>query len=431
MRRYGLLGAALVLTLAGPAERVTHANETGATVVYAWNQILQNTIPGAGGPAAPRFYAMTHIAMFDAVNTIERGYHPYVVDLQAAGGSPTAAAAQAAHDVLVALNPNAASAYDALLASQIGAGPSGYVAQGAAIGARVARYVLEWRQNDGWLVASFPPYAEPPLPGRWQPTPPASGPAVFTHVMNAEPMAVLSPTQFLPPPPPALTSDRYAADLNEVQMLGKSDSGARGPEQTILARLWSGVAANGIGSATPVFAVWNNIARDVATTRGLSLLDAARLFALVNVAIHDGVHTTQTSKFVYGVWRPVTAIRQADDDLNAATHGDATWLPLITTPSYPAYAGNLVVIAASAARVLQLEVGTDDVPVAVTWRQTGLPDAVRQFENFAAAANEVFVARIYAGVHYRFDQIAGQNVGNAVAEYVVANFMRPAPNSGH
>ena len=234
-------------------------------------------------------------------------------------------------------------------------------------------------------------------------------------------MAALSATQFLPAPPPSLTSARYTADYNEVKLLGKSDSTARTDEQTALARLWSGV-----GTTTGFFSVWNNLAGDVVQARNLSLVEAARLFALVNVSIHDALQTTQASKFVYGIWRPVTAIRAADTDLNADTESDPAWLPLITTPPYPSYAGNLATIGASAARALHLASGANDMPVAVTWKGSGgLSDVTRHFEGFWAAAEEEAMARIYGGIHYRFDQEAGQQVGVAVAEFVFANFMTP------
>jgi hypothetical protein len=146
----------------------------------------------------------------------------------------------------------------------------------------------------------------------------------------------------------------------------------------------------------------------------------------VNVAIHDGLQTTQTSKFVYGLWRPVTAIRGADDDLNPATDADATWLPLITTPPYPSYAGNMACIGASAARALQLAFGTNDIPVTATWRQSnGLPDVSRGFDGFWEVAEDQNMARIWGGIHYRFDQVAGQQVGRQAAEFVFANFMNP------
>ena len=278
--------------------------------------------------------------------------------------------------MLVALNPSAAQAYDEALAAELGDRPSDFVRRGAAIGAHVAREILAWRENDGWIVSAFPPYAEPPLPGRWQPTPPANAAATFTHLQHAAPMALVSATQLLPSPPPSLTSARYAADLNEVKLLGKSDSAVRTEEQTTIARLWSGV-----GTTTGFFSVWNNVARDVVLARELSLVETARVFVLVNVSIHDALQTTQASKFVYGVWRPVTAIRAADADLNPDTDPDSTWLPLITTPPYPSYAGNLATIGASAARALQLVCGTNDVPVAVTWSLPGgLPGITRHFD---------------------------------------------------
>jgi hypothetical protein len=419
--RMTILGATLVAALAAPAGHGIHAAHSSAAVVLKWNQLLQSTLPQPGNPLSPRFYAMTHIAMFDAINGIERDFEPYRVRLRAGSwGSAEAAAAQAAHDVLVALNPSATAAYDEALAADLGERPSSFVRRGAGIGAYVAREILEWRQQDGWLVPAFPPYTEPTLPGRWQPTPPANAAATFTHLQHALPMALLSATQVLPPPPPVLTSAPYAADLNEVKLLGKSDSTARTEEQTTVARLWSGVE-----TTTGFFPVWNNVARDVVLDRNLSLVEAARVFVLVNVSIHDALQTTQASKFVYGTWRPVAAIRAADTDLNADTDPDPSWLPLITTPPYPSYAGNLATIGASAARVLEHVSGTNDVPVAITWTVPGGPDVTRHFDGFWQAAEEEAMARIYGGVHYRFDQQAGQQVGRAVADYVFANFMQP------
>jgi hypothetical protein len=137
------------------------------------------------------------------------------------------------------------------------------------------------------------------------------------------------------------------------------------------------------------------------------------------------------SKFVYGVWRPVTAIRAADTDLNAATDPDPDWLPLITTPPYPSCAGNLATIGASAARALEPASGTTDMPVSITWKQSGGPDVVRNYDGLREAAEEEFMARIWGGVHYRFDQEAGQQVGRSVAEYVFANFMTRSGKRNH
>ena len=427
MDRTQLFGAAVVAALLAPAGQDLRASGSTADVLVEWNQVLQDTLPTPHGVLTPRFFALTHIAMFDAINTFARKFEPYRVRIRhAGGGSPEAAAAQAAHDVLVRIYPAATATYDALLARQLGTDQSGYVRRGAALGARVARQILAWRQTDGWVVSPFPAYAEPLLPGRWQSTPPNNPVATFTHLQNAAPLALLSATQYLPPPPPSLTSERYAADVNEVKLLGKSDSAARTTDQTALARLWAGVASTGTGTATNYMSIWNNIVRDVARERGLSLVETARVFALVNVSIHDSLHTAQASKFVYGLWRPATAIRQADSDLNPATDPDPDWLPLLTTPAYPSYAGNFASIGAGAARALEVAFGTNDIPVTVTWRQSGgLPDVSHQFDGFRQAAEEQSESRIYAGIHYRFDQVAGQQIGTSVATFVVANFMAP------
>lgn len=427
MRKARLFGSVLALAMLaslGPGVRAQGATN----IVFEWNQILNDTLPAGAGVGTPRFYAMTHIAMFDAINSIQREYDPYRIQVPGAGGAPEAAGAQAAHDVMVVLNPAAAASYDAALAKQLGPNPSSFVMRGAQVGALVAKEILSWRQNDGWVVSAFPPYSEPLLPGRWQPTPPNNPVATFTHLQNAMPMALLTSTQYLPAPPPSLTSARYAADLNEIKLIGKSDSATRTSEQTAIARLWAGVTTAGTANgATNFMIIWNNITRDTARQRYMSLGTIARLFVLVNVSIHDSLHTTQTSKFVYGLWRPVTAIRGAADDLNGATDPDPSWLPLLTTPPYPSYAGNMATIGAGAARALELAVGTNDLPVSATWRQSGgLPDVTHQFSSFWAAAEEQSNSRMYGGIHYRFDQEAGQKIGRQVAQYVFANFMTTA-----
>jgi len=417
----------LMLALLAPTGRELHASDSTADIVVEWNQILQETLPTPHNVLTPRYFAMTHIAMFDAINTIERQFEPYRVRLRSwGGGSPEAAAAQAAHDVLVTINPAAAATYDAALARQLGKRPSGHVRRGAELGARVAAEILAWRQTDGWVVSPFPAYAEPPLPGRWQPTPPNNPTAAFTHLQFARPMALVTATQYLPPPPPALTSERYAADVNEVKLIGKSDSGARTSEQTAIARLWNGVATTGSGTATNFMSIWNNVARDAARDRGLSLVETARVFVLMNVSVHDSLQTAQASKFIYGLWRPVTAIRQADADLNPATDPDPAWLPLLTTPPYPSYGGNMASIGGAAARALQLAFGTNDMPVVVTWKQSGgLPDVSHPFDGFRQVADEQSESRIYGGIHYRFDQVAGHHIGHVVANFVSATVMAP------
>lgn len=424
MNRTGLFAATLILALLAPAGYTTRATGSSAAVVFEWNQILQDSFPTQGvGTVRP--FSLTHIAMFDAINAIEREFEPYHVRLRDASGSPAAAAAQAGHDVLVGLNPAAAATYDAALARQLGSRPSGFTRQGAAVGAAVAKEVLDWRKSDGWIVSPPPPpYVEPRVPGRWQPTPGVTA-AAFTHLQNAAPLALPSPTLLLPAPPPTIDSDRYAADLNEVKLLGQSNSIARTPEQTAIARLWAGVSSTGTGTATNFLSMLNNVVRATAEARQLSLVDTARLFTLVNVSIHDALQTTQTSKFVFGMWRPVTAIREAGTAPKPATEPDPTWTPLIGTPPYPAYAGNMATIGASAARALQLAFRTNDIPVKAVWRLSGGQGEVsHQFSGFWEIAEQAFIVRIHSGIHYRFDQEAGQKIGVSAADYVFANFMQ-------
>jgi hypothetical protein len=336
-------------------------------VAIQWNQIAQPLF-GTGPSNAQRSLSMMHIAMFDAINSIEEIYTPYRVRLQAShGASSEAAAAQAARDVLTALYPAQQATFDNALDSQLAGIPPGLSRQGREIGRAAAQAVLAWRQNDGWpaAITPDPTYVLPPFPGNWQPTPPANSFATFTFYRNVVPFALLTSTQFLPPPPPTLISARYARDFNETKLVGSAGSAVRTAEQTLMSQLFAGVNTT-IGFVH----VWNIVAGTVAQDQGLSLIDTDRMFALVNVAIHDGLETSFTSKFAYGLWRPVTAIRRADEDLNPDTVADPSWTPLLTTPPYPSYAGNASCLSAAAARALQLVFGRDDIPFSITWPRT-------------------------------------------------------------
>jgi hypothetical protein len=253
----------------------------------------------------------------------------------------------------------------------------------------------------------------------WQPTPPANSFATFTFFPNVVPFAMLTSTQFLPPPPPTVTSARYTHDFNEVKELGSATSAARTPEQTLMAQVFAGV-----NTTIGFFHVWNIVAGTVAQEEGLSLLDTARMFVLVNVGLHDGLQTSFTSKFVYGLWRPITAIRRADEDLNPDTNPDTTWTPLLATPPYPSYAGNAACLSAASARALQLALGRDDVPFSVTWPRTmGLPSETRHFTGFWQLADQQARSRIHGGIHYQFDSDASQAACVKVPEFTAANFM--------
>ena len=390
-------------------------------IVIQWNQILQTLFTPAPGPQL-RALPMLHIAMFDAINSIEDVYTPYRVHIKASrGASAEAAAAQAARDVLTALYPNQQTTFDAALASQLASVPPGLARQGRAIGRQAAQAVLQWRTGDGWptVIAPDPTYVLPPFPGLWQPTAPANSFATFTFYPNVVPFAMLTSTQFLPPPPPTLTSARYAHDFNEVKLLGSATSVVRTPEETLMAQVFAGV-----NTTIGFFHVWNVVAGTVAQQQGLSLLDTARLFVLVNVGLHDGLQTSFTSKFVYGMWRQITAIQRADEDLNPDTAPDPTWTPLLTTPPYPTYAGNAACLSAAAARALQLALGRDDVPFSITWSRTmGLPSVTRDFTGFWQLADQQARSRIHGGIHFQFDSDASQAACVKVPEFTEANYM--------
>jgi len=397
-------------------------------VVIQWNQALQAQFVGTGPGIHIRALPMMHIAMFDAINSIEDVYTPYLIEVKGShGASEEAAAAVAASDVLTALYPTQQAVFDSLLASQLAGISPGRARQGADIGHAAARAVLDWRMNDGWPTTQAaattpdPTYVLPPFPGLWQPTPPASSFATFTFFPKALPFAMLTNTQFLPPPPPTLTSTHYATDFNEVKLLGSVNSAARPAEMT----LWAPIHA-GVNTQIGFFHVWNRVAADVAERSGLSLIDTARTFVLLTVGIHDGLQTSFTSKFTYGLWRPVTAIRRANEDLNPATEQDPDWTPLVSTPTYPSYAGNAACLTAASARALQIVFGRDDIPFTVTYPRTmGLPTETRTYAGFWDLAQQEADSRIYAGLHYRFDNEASQRFCVKATEFAAAHYMLP------
>jgi len=274
--------------------------------------------------------------------------------------------------------------------------------------------MLAYRANDGWTVTP-PAYVLPPTPGNWQPTPPAFAPAPFTHFPGVLPFALVQNTQFLPAPPPALTSQQYANELNEVKSLGAANSTTRTPEQTLTAQLWVGAATSEV--------YLNNLVRGLALSRNLSTVQNARLFALFYVATHDALQTVSTSQFTYGRWRPITAIRRADEDGNPNTDADLNWTPLLTTNPFPTYASNASALTASPARILELFFGRDDIEFQINFG--GTPNVIRSYQSFSAMTDEASRSRVFAGIHFQSDTVAGQIVGRNVANYVFLNLMRP------
>jgi hypothetical protein len=411
--------AILSVSAKGGANITKRADED---VVLQWTRVLTETIqtPGAH-PSATIFpirsFAMMHAAIFDAVNSIDGSYKPYLTNVPGSkNASIEAAAAKAARDVLTFLYPSRELIYDAELAKSLEGIPENRARQGIRVGQIVARALIKVRSNDGW-TATPPPYVLSLDPGNWQPTPPNFPVAGYTQFPAVLPFAIVSGSQFPSPPPPALTSMEYAADFNEVKELGAVNSATRTADQTQAARLHAGV-----GTTTQLWFVWNNVAGSISVARGTTV-EKARLFALMNIAYHDTLQTTMTSKFDHGLWRPVTAIQRADEDGNPNTAQDAGWLPLLPTPPYPTYPGNLAAVGASQATILALFFGRDEIPFQHTWEGAG--GATRSYPSLSAMAREQGDSRIYGGIHFRFDNVAGQSTGRNVANYVFLNFLTP------
>jgi hypothetical protein len=422
----GRLGIALIIATFGVSAPRVEAAHDNAEVIIEWNQLLQRNLAGRPPFVQVRAHAMMHIAMVDAVVAIRGQYAPYQVRVHAASEtSAEAAAAQAAHDILVVLLPADTASFDAALEARLATIPARRRALGVDVGQHVAAAVLAWRANDGSATANPqpPPLLPSVLPGVWRPT--ATGPAQFAEFGYAAPFGLPTSTLFVPIPPPQLESAEYAEDFNEVKSKGRSTGSTRTLEETRFAQLFAGVGT--YANVTNPFRLWSNVARDISQEKTLSLVDTARVFALLSVAIHDSLQTSHGSKFVYRLWRPETAIAQAGIDDNAATDAEAGWAPLLPTPPYPSHASNMTCIGVGAARMLANVFGGDAQSFTATW-YTGasLPAVVHSqpYQSLWALAVDEGNSRIWGGIHFRFEIDASKVSCTQVADYVFDNYMQ-------
>jgi hypothetical protein len=393
-----------------------------ADVVTDWNSAALDIIRAdrMAPPTAARVLAILHVAIYDAVNGVTQTHEPYFVTGKPSGvASIDVAASAAAHRVLLALFPDRWEAHDALYAAKLDSfrdDPSRRVA--IAWGESVARAILDLRSGDGAdAVVSYTPHGGA---GFWEPTPPANAAALLPQWPLVTPFAMTSPTQFRPPAPPALESDRWASDYNQVKEIGSAASGTRTIEQTAIARFW----ADGAGTVTPP-GHWNVIAQDVALQQGTTLEENARLFALLNIAEADAGIVSWDCKYQFEFWRPITAIVNGDLDPRTDTEKDVEWTPLLVTPPFPEYTSGHSTFSSTGAAVLAGFFGTDDL--AFTTESEDLPGVVRSFTSFSGAAAEAGMSRIYGGIHFLSANEAGLSSGAALGAYVSANFFRDRP----
>jgi hypothetical protein len=395
--------------------------------VLEWNEVaVQATRVARLSPnAQTRALAMVHGAVFDAVNGIEGGYAPYLVTRRAPiWASEEAAAAVAAHDVLVGLLPAQQATLDAALVSSLAAVADGPAeTAGVAYGKLVAGRMLAERADDGSTdVVTYVPGTGP---DDWQPTPPAFAPAALPQWATVEPFGINSPDQFRADPPPSLDSPAFTQAFNQIKAIGAANSTTRTAEQTDIARFWAGPS----GTVQPP-GHWNSIARSVAGAQGNSLAQNARMMALLNIGMADALITAWDSKFEYSFVRPVTAIRNADNDGNPDTAADPAWSPLLTTPGHPSYMAAHSSLSATAATVLAEFYGNDAITFTSSAEiSAGGPVITRSFNSFSQAAQEAGASRIYGGIHWAFDNQAGLKAGSSVGEFVADNLLRPRGNT--
>jgi hypothetical protein len=391
------------------------AAQTATDVVLDWNAIMVTTVSGQNPFAQARFAAITQLAVFQAVNSITGEYEPYSDPIDApAGSSPEAAAAKAAHDVLVTYFPAAAASLDSALAASLADIPDGASkANGVAVGAAAAAELVALRTGDG---SSPPAFYQPTStdPGDWQTTPtcPAAGGILF-HWQQVRPFGVESTSQFRSDPPPSLTSREYTKDYAELLRVGASDSTARPADRAAVARLYAALSAVG---------AWNPVARALATAHPGSLTDHARALALLNVAMSDGLATSLETKYHYTLWRPETAIRAGDADGNGRTVGRADFAPFIATPCFPSYP-SAHASASYAARWI-LERTWEGADFSVTLSHPGVTGVAVTYTTLKQLTDDIDDARIYGGIHFRFDQEAGGIQGHQIASYVLGHVLR-------
>ena len=408
-----------------------------ADVIGAWNATAQaETVllrPTAHGQS--RGIAMVEGAVYDAVNAIDRGYEPYLLNVDEVGaqpwGSQDAAAATAAYRVLLAITPSARHAgLDAAYAATMAAilEPAPIKQEGVDAGEAAAAAMITERQGDGFM-ATFTPLIGTD-PGNWRPIGWPATPALDPDgwVGNLKPFLINSPSQFRSKGPNALTSGIYAKEYDEVKELGALHSSTRTADQTAAAVFWQFAPSN----------LWNPLARELADRYDLDTADQARFYAMFNLAAADGAISCWNDKYYWSFWRPRAAIREGDTDGNPKTIGDPNWESLfapatvttpggLATPPFPDHPSGHGCLTGAVLGTMADFFGKDKVGITVVSGRTlnGVPIAPRHFERFSDALEEVIEARIWGGIHFRTADVQGAVIGNKVAHYTRKHYFQP------
>jgi hypothetical protein len=409
----------LVTTLAaGTATAATPAATATAddpTVISDWNEIAVTTLAGDPTKGVDSFLYMAFVqaAVYDAVVGVKGRYEPYSFHARARRGtSAQAAAVAAAYKVLVTYVPSAQAALDERYAASLAQIPDGKAkTRGIAFGTRAAEHLIRLRADDGRNAPIE--FTRPPAPGVWRPTPPGFLPMSAPWLGFVTPLLVRSATQFAPPAPPALTSARYTRDFNEVKALGSATSTERTPAQTDTARFFSGNA----------LVQYNAALRDQVRVRHLDIVEAARMFAAVDMSVADAVISVWHAKYVYGFWRPITAINLADTDGNPATVADPNWTPLVATPPYPEYPSGYNVVNSTVTHGIEELFETRHLQL--TLISTAVPGVERFYDSARAERRDVINARMWNGFHFRFANTAAREMGRRLTDWTLDHYFQP------
>lgn len=394
--------------------------------VLEWNGLLLDAIRVDTSPPtlATRNLAIFHLSIHDAVNSVTGLYQPYRWQMVPAGETdPAAAAVGAAYTAALLLYPQQRALFDGAYANFLAETPATMArSNGLALGRQVALWTVDGRSADG--ANTQVPYIPSDAPGQWRRTPPYFRPPTDPHWRYVDPFCLTELEPFVPPPPPALESPEYAADLSLVQELGGSTSATRTPEQTLIAAFWSDFSY----TATPA-GHWQEIAAAIVDSREVRLPEAARLFALLSLAQADAAIVAWEAKYRYNFWRPVTAIQRASEDNNPATEPDPAWASRLPSPPFPEYVSGHSTFSGASATVLAGHFGTDHLPFTVG--ADAVPGVFRRFDSVWACAEEVGMSRIYGGIHFPSANREGKECGRRIALRVLRDFLLPNDRLPH
>jgi len=426
-QRRGLtvLIAVACLVWAGPALADAPSDWNAITAQTLANAAAAGT-PARPGPSAVLDYAMVSAAVHDAVQAIEGQFEPYATTIPGATGSSIAAAATAAHDILVNRFPlQAATFLDPTYLAYLAANGLTTSDPGVAVGQQAAAGLIAFRAGDGSFQA-LPPFTGGTDAGVWRPTtsylpgpPPSNAPMAAEWLAFMTPFTLNSPDQFRPSGPPALNSGKYRKDYDEVKRLGGDVNSERTQAQTDLAIFWN----------LDFLGRWNLALRDIQAAHITNIAESARFFALADLAMADAVITAWDSKRHFVFWRPVTAIQEGDNDGNPTTEGDVNWHPFINTPPYPEFSSGANNVTGSVTRMLKLFFGTDNVTFVVKSNNPAANPPTRTYDRFSDAAADVVEARILQGIHFRTADVIGRKQGRSVAKWVFKHALRPVGNN--